>query len=96
MNYKAYHAGVRCTVTSLVKNRIHKFNCWSQINEVLRYLNSLEKDTKKTVLLQQVEYMSNMNSSNIHRQKYPPEVIVRALEYFARTHTLYHQLGNDF
>ena len=49
LSYEAYHAGVRCTVTSLVKNCIHKFNCWS---------NSLEKDTKKTVLLQQVECMS--------------------------------------
>jgi len=51
LSYEAYHAGVRCPVTSLVKNRIHKINCCLQVIEVLRYLNSLEKDTKKTVLL---------------------------------------------
>ena len=37
-----------------------------------------------------------MNSSNIHEQKYPPEVIVRAFEYFARSRSLYNQLRNDF
>ena len=40
--------------------------------------------------------MSNMNSSNIFEQKYSPEVIVRAFEYFARSRSLHNQLRNDF
>ena len=96
LSYEAYHAGVRCTITSLVKNCIHKFKCWSQVHEALRYLTSFEKSEKKTILLQQVECMSSMNSSNILEQKYSPEFIIRAFEYFALSRSLYNQLRNDF
>ena len=94
LSYEAYHTGVQCHIQTLTKNRIHIFNHWSQIEEAVRYLNTLDIDNKKSVLLQQVDAMSRMNSSK--KQSYPPEVIVRAFEYFARSRSLYQQLRNDF
>ena len=46
-------------------------------------MNSFEIDKKKDVLIQQIDVMSCSNS--IHEQKYAPEMIVRGIEYFAKS-----------
>lgn len=96
MKYERYNFGIQCQINSLTKNRIHIINAWSCIVEALRFLNNLEIDQKKRVLMQQVEVMSRKNSSNIFEQQYPPEVVIHAFEYFATSRSLYQQLRNDF
>ena len=41
LNFEVYHAGVRCNVPSLSKNRVFNINSWSQITEILRHLEHL-------------------------------------------------------
>ena len=93
LSFKAFHVGVQCTITALVKNRITRFNSWSQIEEALRHLYAMEVDRKKMILLQQAECMGKHKQ---FEQKYSPEVIVRAFEYFACSRSLYHRLREDF
>jgi hypothetical protein len=73
LSYEAYHAGIRCHITTLTKNRIHVLNHWSKIEEAVRFLKVLDVDNKKSVLLQHVEAMSNMNSTS-QRKSYAPEL----------------------
>ena len=92
--YNAYHMGVKCKISVLTKNRITLCNRWSTTEEALRFLNSLEIDEKKDVLMQQTDVMSRSNS--IHEQKYTPEMIVRGFEYFAKLRGCYKLLRNDY
>ena len=78
-----HHAGVKCSVSSMRTNLLSKLSCWSQLDEILHYLKSSEKSHKQTILLQQAESLGNINS--VCKQKYSPEIIVRAFEYFARS-----------
>lgn len=95
LTFNVYHAGVKISISSMVKNRIHRVNSWSQIAEMLRYLKCLDKNQKQLVLLEQASCLGNVHS-NIFQQKYSPEMMVRAFEYFARSGCLYDQLRNDF
>ena len=36
LTYVAYHIGVKCTVSSLSRNRMYKLNTWSRIEEVIK------------------------------------------------------------
>ena len=51
LKFETYHAGVKCTIPSLSRNRITKLDCWSKLDEVLRYLNLMEIDTKKMLFM---------------------------------------------
>ena len=95
-NYDAFHMGINCPISTLVRNRIFLCNKWSTIGEVLRYLNCMDTDNKKDVLMQQIDAMSRLNSNNVHEQKYSPEMIVRGFEYFAKSRSLYQQLRIDY
>ena len=51
---------------------------------------------RKKVMLQQINAMSRMNSSNVYEQKYSSKTIVPAFEYFARSRSLYIQIRKDY
>ena len=92
-SFEAFHAGVKTSIKSLCKNKIVKLIRWSQIEEALRYLNSLELDNKKSVLHEQCV---SLNYTKVGCVKYSSETIVRAFEYFATSRTLYNKLRQDF
>ena len=50
LKFKAFHAGVRCHITSLSKNRITELNRWSRIEEAIRFLNALSMERKSQSL----------------------------------------------
>ena len=63
--YNAYHTEVKWQISALTKNCITLCNRWSTIEKILRFLNSLEIDKKKDVLMQQIDAISRLNS--IHK-----------------------------
>ncbi|GFO37602.1 THAP domaincontaining protein 5like [acyrthosiphon pisum] [Plakobranchus ocellatus] len=91
-SFQGFHAGVKVWIKSLSSNKIVKLNRWSQIQEALRYLNSLDLDHKQTVLLEQCV---SLNTTRVGTLKYSTEIILRAFEYFATSRSLYNQLRKD-
>ena len=49
LKFETFHLGVKCSVTSLSKNRITKLDKWSKLEEALRFLNSRDLDNKMMV-----------------------------------------------
>ena len=92
-SFEGFHAGVKTSIKSLCTNKIVKLNRWSQLEEALRYLNSLELDQKKSVLLEQCV---SLGTTKVGTLKYSSEIIVRAFEYLATSRTLYKRLRKDF
>ena len=92
-SFEGFHAGVKTSIKSLCTNKIVKLNRWSQLEEALRYLNSLELDQKKSVLLEQCV---SLGTTKVGTLKYSSEIIVRAFEYLATSRTLYKRLREDF
>ena len=66
---------------------------WSKVEEIIRYLNCMEVDTKKKVVMQQ---LSAMAPREVGVKLYSPEMIIRAFEYFSMSRCLYHKLRDDF
>ena len=50
LKYETFHLGVKCSVSSLSKNRITKLDKWSKLEEALRFLNSRDLDNKMEVM----------------------------------------------
>ena len=94
LSFEAYHAGIKCTIKSLSKNRVTVLDTLSKLQEAVRYLFCLEIDQKKSVLLEQVTSMSSL--IQVDDKKYTPAVIVRAFEYFVISRSLYKRLREDF
>ena len=91
--YNAFHMGVKCTVTSLTKNRIYKLNTWSRIEEAVHYLQNKEESQQEKVLQEQIKCME---PKRVGEKVYAPEVMMRAFEYFATSRSLYGKLRKDF
>ena len=77
LTFDVYHAGVKCSVPSMVRNRIHHLRSWSQTLEILRYLKSSAKDHKQSVLLNQAKSLGNIHS-DISEQKYSAAYLRRS------------------
>ena len=92
--YIGYHCGISCTISPLSTNRIYKLNTWSILEEAISFLNLMEKNQKKQVLLEQVFAMSPLVC--VGDKKYNTETIVRAFDYFATSRTLYNRLRDDY
>ena len=56
------------------------------MEEVISFLNAMEKNQKKDVLLEQIFAMSSL--VHVGDKKYNAETIIRAFKYFARSRTL--------
>ena len=95
LSFEAYHAGIKCTIKSLSKNRVTvlDLDTLSKLQETVRYLFCLEIDQKKSVLLEQVTSMSSL--IQVGDKKYTPAVIVRAFEYFVISRSLYKRSRGD-
>ena len=87
------HLGVKCTASSLSKNRINKLEKWSALEENIRFLNCLELDNKKQVIQQQLQAM---RTQEVGKHLYSTEIIMRGFRYFATSRCLYHRLREDF
>ena len=66
---------------------------WSQINEMIRYLNFCEANNKKDVIQDQLKAMG---VTVVGERKYSVEITVRAFEYFAMSRATYNRLREDF
>ena len=56
-SFEAFHCGVKCSVASLVANRITRITHWSEIVEMVRFLHLCETNIKKDVIHQQMRAM---------------------------------------
>ena len=80
-------------MSTLSKNCVTTVKYWSILEEMIRLLNSLEKENKKEVIQQQ---MKAMPSKTFGTKIYGPEIIIRAFEYFATSRSLYNRLRVDY
>lgn len=92
-SFEGFHAGVKTSIKPLSTNKIVKINRRSQLEEAIRYLNSLDLDHKKSILHEQCV---SLGTTKVGTLKYSNEIIVRAFEYFATSRALYNQLRTDF
>ena len=92
-SYNAFHMGIKCTITTLARNRMYKLNTWSRIEEAVRFLQNKEESRQEKVLHEQ---MKCMEPGKVGEKVYTPEVMMRAFEYFATSRSLYGKLRKDF
>ena len=92
MHFQAYRSGIRCSVTSLSRNRVVQFTQWSQVEEAVRFLHSSPPTWKEEVLHEQAQ---SMGVKQVGEKKYSNSIIVRAFSYFALSRTSYHRLSKD-
>ena len=88
LTYEAYRIGVKCTVTSLSRNRINKLSAWSRISEVVHFLQNKEESRHEKVLKEQVK---SMEPPTVGKKFYDPETIARAFEYFASSRSRFRK-----
>ena len=91
LKFECYHAGICTSIVSLLKKGVTVFQQWSQIDEATRYLNNLTIDEKKNVLKESIEDMSQMGNN-----VFESGILVRALEYFLMSRSLYNRLQDDY
>ena len=92
LKFENYHAGARVYIPSLTKNRITILDSWSILDEILRYLNTLEIDNMKTVVH---EHFNCMTNTKVGKSMYSNEIIIRSFEYFATSRALYKRMRKD-
>ena len=88
LNFETYHCGIKCTISTLSKNRVMTVHAWSVLEEIIRYLKNMEIDNKKCVLQ---EHLSAMTPT-VGKRVYSQELILRAFQYFATSRSLYNRL----
>ena len=93
LRFETFHCGVKCYVATLSKNYLTTVDSWSKLEEIIRYLYSLEVDHKKEIIQQQ---LSVMCPKIVGTHIYGTEIIVRAFEYFATSRSLYNRLREDY
>ena len=93
LHFEAFHLGIRCSISTLSKNRVSTIDSWSIFDEHLRYLSSSNIDNKTEVILQ---HISSMKPKVVGHKIYTPEIIVRAFVYFAASRALYQRLRIDY
>ena len=89
---QTYHCVIKCTISTLSKNRVMTVHAWSVFEEIIRYLKNVEIDNKKCVLQ---EHLSTM-APTVGKTMYSQELIVRAFQYFATSRSLYNRLRIDY
>ena len=93
LHFETFHTGIKCSVNSLVKNRVTELDRWSKLDEIVRFLSNMECDSKKQVIKQHVEVMGPVK---VGTKLYGSEMIVRGFEYFATSRALYSRLVSDY
>ena len=57
--FESFHAGVPCFIPPLSKNHITTLDCWSRVEETIRYLNNIEVDHQRLILQ---DHIASMNA----------------------------------
>ena len=91
--FSCFHFGVRCSIPSMVRNRITKIKYWTQLEEICRFLRVTEPSHKSQVIQDQLRAMG---MTFVGAKKYSVETTVRAFEYFALSRSTYNRLREDF
>ena len=92
LSYESFHGVVKCSIASLHANQVFKNARRSQIEGALRFLNCMEVSHKAEIIHQHIRAMNPNVASN---QKYCPETILRAFEYFSSSRSFYNRLRQD-
>ena len=92
-SFECYHCGLKCTIPSLVHNRISKMDKWSIIDEAINFLGKVEESHKSKILTQY--RASIVAKQSVGRPVYTAEVITRAFEYFASSRSTYEKFRQD-
>ena len=94
LRFETFHFGVKCYVSTLSKNYLTiVVDSWSKLEEIIRYVNSMEMDNKKENIQQQLTVMS---PKTVGTHIYGPEIIVRLFEYFVTSRSLHTLLRVDY
>ena len=96
LTYEAYHAGVKCYVSTLTSAsmRITHLTDWGHIIECIRFLDHMEISHKKSVLLDTMDSMSHI--THIGEKVYSVSTMLRSFDYFATSRTTYNKFRKDF
>ena len=65
--FKSFHGGFHCFISSLSKNHITTPDCWSRVEDTIRYLNSIEVDHQRLILQ---DHIASMNGSEVGKKTY--------------------------
>ena len=84
-----YHCAIKCTISTLSKNRVMTVHAWSVLEEIICYLKNMEIDDKKCVLK---EYLSAI-APTVGKRMYSQELINRHFRIFIG---LYNQLRINY
>ena len=93
LNFKSFHEEIKVSVPLIVRDKIRILNSWSEIEEIETKLSTFETAHKTDVVHQQLKIMS---SNSVGTKLYDPDVIVRAVSYFATSRSLYNPMRIDF
>ena len=93
LKFQAYHAGVRCHITSLSKNRITELNGWSKVEEAIRFLDTTPIEQKKKVIKEQLDVMG---PSKVGTKVYNEDTILRVFEYSSISRSCYERFRTDY
>ena len=94
LKFEAYHLGVKTIISTLSKKRITTIDRWSRIDDAVMFLNSMEIEHKKAVLLRNIKSLGV--SSQVGERVYDMETMVSCFDYASRDRTLYNSLKQDY
>ena len=89
-SFKALHCGVKCSISTLLSNRVNLLNRWLLAEESIRYLNLLEISHKKEKMHQQ------MGSNYVGEKSFKTATIIRVFECFALSQSACCTMQKDF
>ena len=92
LSYESFYGGVKSSVASLHANKVLNIARWSEIAEALRFLNCMEVSHKTEIIHQHIKAKNPNVASN---QKYYPETILQAFEYFSLSRSCYNRLRQN-
>ena len=80
LSFEAFCLGVKCTITSISRNRVSQFTRWSQIEEAVRFLQTCTPSWKAHILHEQA---ASLGAQQVGERKYSNSTVVRDFTYFA-------------
>ena len=92
LNFETHYCGIKYTIFTFSKIRVMTIHAWSVFEEIARHLKDMEIDNKKCVLQEHPSAMA----PTFGKRMYSQELIVRVLQYFATSRSLYNWLRNDY
>ena len=79
LTFQTYHAGVRCFVPFLSRNRLTIMDSWSKLEEGIHFLHCMPIENKKDVLREHFEVMATSRiiwMQNIRQKIYPSCILI--------------------